>query len=55
MDNYQAVAYATMALHELIKESKEITPQKLKSKMLYLMDMNSESEIYKKAQKKGLV
>lgn len=55
MDNYEAIAYAVMALDELKKEGNEVTPQKLKSKMLYLMDLNSESEIYKKAQKRGLI
>lgn len=55
MDNYEAMAYALMALDELIKEGKEITPQKLKARMAYLMDMNSEAEIYKKAHEKGLI
>lgn len=55
MDNYEAIAYAVMALDELKKEGKDITPQKLKDRMLYLMDMNSESEIYKKARKRGLI
>lgn len=55
MDNYEAIAYAVMAFDELKKEGKEITTDKLKAKMLYLMDMNSESEIYKKAQKRGLI
>lgn len=55
MDNYEAIAYAVVALDDLKKECEEITPQNLKGKMLYLMDMNSESEIYKKAQKKGLI
>lgn len=55
MDNYEAIAYAVVALEELKKEDKELTPQKLKAKMLYLMDMNSESAIYEKAQKRGLI
>lgn len=55
MDNYEAIAYAVMALDELLKEGEEVTPQKLKAKMMYLMDMNSESEIYKKAQKRKLI
>ena len=55
MDNYEAISYAVMALDELVKEGKGINPQKLKARMTYLMDMNSESEIYKKAQKKGLI
>ncbi|BCZ46956.1 hypothetical protein psyc5s11_30230 [Clostridium gelidum] len=55
MDNYEAMSYAVMALDELIKENKEISPQKLKARMTYLMDMNSESEIYKKAHEKGLM
>lgn len=55
MDNYEAMAYAVMALDELIKEGKEVTPQKLKARMTYLMDMNSESEIYIKAQRRGLM
>ncbi|NOW92353.1 hypothetical protein BCD91_004376 [Clostridium beijerinckii] len=55
MDNYKAIAYAVIALDELIKEGKDITTQKLKDRMLYLMDMNTESMIYKKAQEKGLI
>lgn len=55
MDNYEAIAYALVALDDLKKEDEEITTQKLKGKMLYLMDMNSESEIYKKAQKRKLI
>ena len=55
MDNYEAIAYAVMALDELIKEGKEVTTQKLKARMTYLMDMNSESEIYKKAHERGLI
>ena len=55
MDNYEAIAYALVALDEIKKEREEITPQSLKGKMLYLMDMNSESEIYKKAQKRKLI
>lgn len=55
MDNYDAIAYAVVALDDLKKEGVEITPQNLKGKMLYLMDMNSESEIYKRAQKRKLI
>jgi hypothetical protein len=55
MDNYEAIAYAVVALHELQCEKGEVTPEKLKARMLYLMDMNSEAEIYKKAKNKGLI
>lgn len=55
MDNYEAISYAVIAVDDLKKEGKEITTQNLKGKMLYLMDMNSEAAIYKKAQKRGLI
>jgi len=55
MDNYEAIAYAVVALDELKKDGIDITAQKLKAKMIYLMDMNSESEIYNKAHEKGLI
>jgi hypothetical protein len=55
MDNYEAIAYVVVALHELQIEKKEVNPEKLKARMLYLMDMNSEAAIYKKAKNKGLV
>jgi hypothetical protein len=48
MDNYEAIAYACVAVRKLIKEKKEINESSLKREMTYLMDMNSESEIYKK-------
>ncbi len=48
MDNYQAIAYAVVALEELQKEGKKINNDTLKGRMLHLMDMYSESEIYKK-------
>lgn len=49
MDNYEAIAYAVVALNEIKKERKEINKQTLSGKMLYLMDMYSEKEILKKA------
>ncbi|ABR33802.1 hypothetical protein [Clostridium beijerinckii] len=55
MGNYEAIAYAVVALFELQSEGKEVTPLKLKARMLSLMDMNTESMIYKKAQEKGLI
>ncbi|CUU46960.1 hypothetical protein [Clostridium beijerinckii] len=55
MGNYEAIAYAVMALDELIKEGNDITTQKLRDRILYLMDMNTETMIYKKAQEKGLI
>lgn len=55
MDNYEAIAYALVALDEIKKEGEEVTSQSLKGKMLYLMDIHSESEIYKKAQKRELI
>lgn len=55
MDNYEAIAYAVVAVDDLKNEGVEITTQNLKGKMLYLMDMNSETAIYNKAQKRGLI
>lgn len=51
MDNYEATAYAVVAVSELNKQGKEINKQTITAKMVYLMDMNSESEILKKADK----
>ena len=51
MDNYEATAYAVVAVSELNKQGKEINKQTISAKMVYLMDMNSESEILKKAAK----
>ena len=51
MDNWQAQAYAWVALYQLQKEGKEITPDKLTSEMTYLMDMKSETEIEKLKEK----
>lgn len=51
MDNWQAQAYAWVALYQLQKENKEITPDKLTDKMTYLMDMYSETEIEKLKEK----
>ena len=51
MDNYQAIAYAQVALSLLQKENVEITPKTLKGRMIYLMDMYSEREIEKVADK----
>lgn len=45
MNNNEAVAYAVCALRELKKQNYEITEQKLKNEMLYLMDTYSEKEI----------
>lgn len=47
MDNYQAMAYASMALLNLQKKNEEITVQKLRAEMIHLMDTKSESEIEK--------
>lgn len=52
MDNYEAIAYARVALRELKEENTEVTEQTLRSRMLYLMDMNSESEIIKRLEGK---
>ena len=47
MDNYEAIAYAVVALEQLKQEGKEINNNTLKGRMLKLMDLHSESEIYK--------
>jgi len=47
MGNYEAVAYAVVALEQLQQENKEVNNITLKGRMLYLMDQYSESEIYK--------
>jgi hypothetical protein len=51
MDNYEAIAYAKVAVNELRKNGKEITEKSIQREMIYQMDMNSESEILKKAEK----
>lgn len=51
MDNYEAIAYACVALNGLEEENKEINETTLKNRMLYLMDLHSESEIYSKYEK----
>lgn len=51
MDNYEAIAYAKVAVNELRKSGKEITERSIQREMIYQMDMNSESEILKKAEK----
>jgi hypothetical protein len=51
LNNYQAEAYAWVALYQLQKENKEIAPDKLTSRMRYLMDTKSESEIQKLKEK----
>jgi len=48
MGNYEAVAYAVVALKQLKNEGKEVNEIELRGRMLYLMDMYSENEIYKK-------
>lgn len=48
MDNYEAVAYACVAVKQLQDEGKEINEQSLRGRMLSLMDRYSESEIYTK-------
>jgi hypothetical protein len=48
MDNYEAVAYACVAVKQLQDEDKEINEQSLRGRMLSLMDRYSESEIYTK-------
>ena len=47
MDNYEAIAYAVVAITQLQNESKEITPTALRGRMLYLMDKYSETAIYR--------
>jgi len=51
MDNWQAQAYGWVALYNLQKKNLEITPDKLTSEMIYLMDMYSEVEIEKLKEK----
>ena len=51
MDNYEAVAYAGIALAQLQKEGKEIKQDSLKGRMLALMDKYSEGDIYIKYEK----
>lgn len=53
MDNYQCISYGCMAVRELKKRKEEITERNLKAEMIYLMDMYSESEIYKKYQQEN--
>ncbi|ADL53195.1 hypothetical protein [Clostridium cellulovorans] len=48
MDNYEAVAYAVVAIKELDIEGQEVNEITLKGRMLKLMDKYSEEEIYKK-------
>lgn len=48
MDNYEAVAYAVVAVAQLQKENKEVNEENLRGRMLYLMDMYTEKEIYQK-------
>lgn len=47
MGNYQAIAYAVTAVETLRKDGKELTPITLRGRMLHLMDLYSETEIYK--------
>lgn len=46
MDNYEAIAYACVALRQLKSENKVIDEENLKGEMISLMDMHSESEIF---------
>lgn len=48
MGNYEAIAYACVALEQLKKEGIEVNSLNLRGRMLYLMDLYSESEIYEK-------
>lgn len=48
MDNYEAIAYAVIALQELREEGKEVDERSLRGRMLSLMDRYSEKEIYEK-------
>lgn len=43
MGNYEAIAYAVVAVKQLQQESKEINENTLKGRMLYLMDIYSEN------------
>lgn len=51
MDNYEAIAYAVVAVSELNKKRREITKRTITAEMVYQMDMNSESEILRKSEK----
>lgn len=46
MGNYEAIAYAFVALEQLKKEGVEVNSSNLRGRMLHLMDLYSESEIY---------
>lgn len=46
MGNYEAIAYAVIAMEQLQEEGKELNEQNLRGRMLYLMDRYSEKEIY---------
>lgn len=50
MNNYDAVSYARVALRQLEKEGKKIDEDTLKGRMLYLMDVHSESSICNKCE-----
>lgn len=47
MGNYEAIAYAVVALEQLKEERIELSKQNLRERMLYLMDRYSEDEIYR--------
>ena len=51
MDNYQAIAYAVIAVKTLKKERRELTPTTLRGQMLHLMDLYTETEIYRRYEK----
>lgn len=47
MGIYETIAYAVVAVETLRKESRKLTPTTLRGRMLHLMDLYSETEIYK--------
>lgn len=51
MSNYEAIAYAVVAVDQLKMENQPITRLILETRMLYLMDMYSQSEILNKAER----
>lgn len=53
MENYQCIAYAICSLRNIQKQHEQITEQSLKRELIYLMDIYSESEIYKKYQQEN--
>ena len=47
MDNYDAVAYACVALREIKEEGTDVTEENLRKRMFNLIDNYSELEILK--------